>query len=109
MTRPLQIDGPLGAPAPAAATSDLHTAALLALLASGAAAFWFLPLGIEPQAQKALAVGLFMIAAWMTQVLDLGVTGILGCFLFWLLGIAKFESAFSGFSAPSAGFLSGDG
>ena len=27
-----------------------------------------------------------MIAAWMIQVLDLGVTGILGCFLFWMLG-----------------------
>src|SRR5262245_64823623 len=48
-----------------------------------------------------------MIAAWMTQVLDHGVTGILGCFLFWMLGIAKFETAFSGFADTSAWFLFG--
>jgi sodium-dependent dicarboxylate transporter 2/3/5 len=93
--------------APAAVASDLRTAGLLAILAAGAVAFWFLPLAIAPQAHKALAVGLFMIAAWMTQVLDHGVTGILGCFLFWMLGIAKFETAFSGFADTSAWFLFG--
>src|SRR5206468_3985362 len=72
-----------------------------------AVAFALLPLGIAPQAHKALAVGLFMIAAWMTQVLDLGLSGILGCFLFWMLGIAKFETAFSGFADTSAWFLFG--
>ncbi len=93
--------------APPAVASDLRTAGLLAILAAGAVAFWFLPLGIAPQAHKALAVGLFMIAAWMTQVLDHGVSGILGCFLFWMLGIAKFETAFSGFADTSAWFLFG--
>src|SRR5437773_10610547 len=109
MVRPLQMIGApvrtAAAAAPAAAASDLRTAGLLAILAAGAVAFWFLPLGIAPQAHKALAVGLFMIAAWMTQVLDHGVTGILGCFLFWMLGIAKFETAFSGFADTSARFL----
>jgi sodium-dependent dicarboxylate transporter 2/3/5 len=106
---PLPIDAPVrpGAAASALASSDLRMAGLLALLASGAAVFWFLPLGIDPLAHKALAVGLFMIAAWMTQVLDHGVTGILGCFLFWMLGIAKFETAFSGFADTSAWFLFG--
>jgi sodium-dependent dicarboxylate transporter 2/3/5 len=106
---PLPIDVPVrpGAAAPATAAPDLRMAGLLALLASGSVAFWFLPLGIDPQAHKALAVGLFMIAAWMTQVLDHGVTGILGCFLFWMLGIAKFETAFSGFADTSAWFLFG--
>src|SRR3977135_1092154 len=111
MVRPLQVvDAPIDAvatPAPRAAASDLRTAGLLALLAAGAAGFWFLPLGIAPQAHKALAVGLFMIAAWMTQVLDHGIAGILGCFLFWALGIAKFETAFSGFADTSAWFLFG--
>src|SRR5229473_8210384 len=110
MVRSLPVaDAPAGAPAPAphAAPSDRRTAALLAILASGAVAFWFLPLGIAPQAHKALAVGLFMIAAWMTQVLDLGISGILGCFLFWMLGIARFETAFSGFADTSAWFLFG--
>ena len=84
-----------------------RSATVLALLAAGAAAFWFLPTGIDPPAQHALAVGLFMIAAWMVPVLDHGVTGIIGCFLFWMLGVAKFETAFSGFADTSAWFLFG--
>src|SRR5258707_14583841 len=111
MVRPLQmIDAPVGAVAaatPQAVASDRRTVGLLVILAGGAVAFWFLPLGIAPQAHKALAVGLFMIAAWVTQVLDHGITGILGCFLFWMLGIAKFETAFSGFADTSAWFLFG--
>jgi anion transporter len=111
MVRPLQMmDAPVRAAAnaaSAAAATDLRTAGTLVLLAGGAIAFWLLPLGIAPQAHKALAVGLFMIAAWMTQVLDHGISGILGCFLFWMLGIAKFETAFSGFADTSAWFLFG--
>ena len=87
--------------------AERRSVAVLGLLAAGAAAFWFLPIGVEPQAQHALAIGLFMIAAWMVQVLDHGVTGIIGCFLFWMLGVAKFETAFSGFADTSAWFLFG--
>ena len=86
---------------------DLRTAVVLAALAAGSVAFWFLPLGIDPLAHKALAIGLFMIAMWMTQVLDHGIAGILGCFLFWMLGIARFETAFSGFADTSPWFLFG--
>src|SRR5436190_1791032 len=112
MVRPLQmIDAPVqpaaAAAAPHAVASDRPTGGLLAILAAGAVGFWFLPLGIAPEAHKALAVGLFMIAAWMTQALDLGVTGIVGCFLFWMLRIAKFETAFSGFADTTAWFLFG--
>ena len=103
----LPVAAPARTIAAPAAGSDLRTAVLLAALAAGAVAFWWLPLDIAPAAHKALAVGLFMIAAWMTQVLDHGVTGILGCFLFWMLGIAKFETAFSGFADTSAWFLFG--
>jgi len=95
------------AAAPPAPQSGLRTAAILAALAAGSIVFWFLPLGIAPEAHKALAVGLFMIAVWMTQVLDHGIAGILGCFLFWMLGIARFETAFSGFADTSAWFLFG--
>jgi sodium-dependent dicarboxylate transporter 2/3/5 len=84
-----------------------RSATVLALLAAGAALFWFLPLGIDPRAHHALAIGMFMIAAWMVQALDHGVTGILGCFLFWTLGVAKFETAFSGFADATAWFLFG--
>src|SRR5207247_4692806 len=86
---------------------DYRRLAYLLLIGAACTAFRFLPLGIDPRAHSALAVGLFMIAAWMTQVLDHGVTGILGCFLFWMLGIAKFETAFSGFADTSAWFLFG--
>src|SRR5437762_5216991 len=109
MVRPLQVGAPVrtAEAAPPVGASDLRAAGLLAALAAGAVAFGLLPLGIAPEAHKALAVGLFMIAAWMTQVLDHGVTGILGCFLFWMLGIARFETAFSGFADSTPWFLFG--
>ena len=80
---------------------------LLAAIAAGAAAFRMLPLGIEPHAHGALAIGIFMIVSWMTQVLDHGIAGILGCFLFWMFGIVRFETAFSGFADTSPWFLFG--
>jgi solute carrier family 13 (sodium-dependent dicarboxylate transporter), member 2/3/5 len=80
---------------------------LFAAIAAGAAIFRLLPLGLEPRAHGALAVGLFMIVCWMTQVLDHGIAGILGCFLFWMFGIVKFETAFSGFADTSPWFLFG--
>jgi solute carrier family 13 (sodium-dependent dicarboxylate transporter), member 2/3/5 len=104
------VDAPAGAAPPVAPRATAvggRSAILLAILAAAATGFWFLPLGIEPLAHKALAIGLFMIAAWMTQVLDHGVAGILGCFLFWTLGVARFETAFSGFADTSAWFLFG--
>src|SRR5712691_10886541 len=111
MVRPLQMidaaDRTAAMAAPPAVASDLRAAGMLAILVAGAVAFWFLPLGIAPQAHKALAVGLFMIAAWMTQVIDHGIAGILGCFLFWMLGIATFETAFSGFADNAPWFLFG--
>jgi anion transporter len=110
MVRPLPADAAPEAPRPApsrAVPANWRTAGLLMGISAGAIAFWLLPLGIPAEAQKALAVGLFMIAAWMTQALDHGVAGILGCFLFWMLGIARFETAFSGFADTSAWFLFG--
>src|SRR5947209_6344 len=110
MVRPLQAVE-ARAPAPLAAApavpAGLRTLGSLALVAAACTGFWLLPLGIEPRAHQALAVGAFMILAWMTQVLDHGVAGILGCFLFWMFGIARFETAFSGFADTSPWFLFG--
>jgi solute carrier family 13 (sodium-dependent dicarboxylate transporter), member 2/3/5 len=86
---------------------DTRNLVVLALLAVGCIGFRLLPLGIEERAHSALAIGMFMIAMWMTQVLDHGVAGILGCFLFWMFGVARFETAFSGFADTSAWFLFG--
>ena len=93
--------------APPAATADWRSFLLLAAIAAGAAGFRMLPLGIEPHAHGALAIGIFMIVSWMTQVLDHGIAGILGCFLFWMFGVVKFDTAFSGFADTSPWFLFG--
>src|SRR5450631_771046 len=69
--------------------------------------FWFLPLSLEPKAHHALAITLFMILAWATEVLDPGVTGLTGCYLFWALGVVTFEQAFSGFANDTPWFLMG--
>ena len=89
---------------PAAPSRSL---ALLGAIAFACVVFRMLPLTIEPRAHSALAVGMFMICAWMTQVLDHGIAGILGCFLFWMFGIVNFETAFSGFADTSPWFLFG--
>jgi anion transporter len=70
-------------------------------------AFWFLPLRLEPQAQHAIAIALFMILAWATELMDHGLTGLIGCYLFWALGVVKFETAFSGFADDTPWFLMG--
>ena len=102
---------PAAAPAPAgavpAAAADRRSLLLLAAIAAGAAAFRMLPLSLEPHAHGALAIGIFMIVSWMTQVLDHGIAGILGCFLFWMFGIVRFDTAFSGFADTSPWFLFG--
>ncbi len=87
--------------------SDLRSFMLLLLIAAACVGFRLLPLGIDPRAHSALSVGMFMIVCWMTQVLDHGIAGILGCFLFWMFGIVKFETAFSGFADTSPWFLFG--
>src|SRR5262245_64602580 len=69
--------------------------------------FWFLPLSLEPRAQHAIAVTLFMILAWATEILDHGVTGLVGCYLFWALKIVTFDVAFSGFANDTPWFLMG--
>src|SRR5215470_9936448 len=69
--------------------------------------FWFLPLNLEPRAQHAIAVTLFMILAWATEILDHGVTGLVGCYLFWASKIVPFDVAFSGFANDTPWFLMG--
>jgi solute carrier family 13 (sodium-dependent dicarboxylate transporter), member 2/3/5 len=68
-------------------------------------AIWFMPVDIEPVTKHGLAIAMFMVVAWITQVLDYTVTGFIGCFLFWALGIVKFPVAFSGFANDTAWFL----
>jgi len=69
--------------------------------------FWLLPLPIDPAAQHALAITLFMVLAWIAEPVDHAITGLIGCFLFWVLGIARFDVAFSGFANDTTWFLFG--
>jgi anion transporter len=66
---------------------------------------WFLPLDLAPQAQHAFAIMSFMVIAWITQATEFALAGFIGCFLFWALGVARFDQAFSGFSNDTAWFL----
>src|ERR1700693_337713 len=68
---------------------------------------WFAPLPLEPVTQHAFAIVGFMVVAWITRAMDYALTGFLGCFLFWALGVVKFPVAFSGFANDTAWFLFG--
>ena len=81
--------------------------ALAAILIVVPVALWFIPLGVDAKIQHAIAISSFMILSWITHALDHALTGLIGCFLFWALGVAKFEVAFSGFATTTPWFLFG--
>jgi anion transporter len=68
---------------------------------------WLSPLPVAPEAHLTLAIVAFMIVYWITEPMDHGLTAMVGCFLFWALGIAKFETAFAGFANDTPWFLFG--
>lgn len=70
-------------------------------------AIWFAPLGLAPNVQHALAITSFIIIAWITEAYDHALTGLIGCYLFWALGVVKFDKAFSGFANETPWFLFG--
>jgi anion transporter len=68
---------------------------------------WWLPLGLDPVAQRAIAIVGLMLIYWMTEALDHGLTALMGCLLFWLLHVAPPVVALSGFSTPTPWFMLG--
>ena len=70
-------------------------------------AVWFAPLPLEPNTKHGFAIIGFMVVAWITRAMDYALAGLVGCFLFWALGIVKFPVAFSGFANDTAWFLFG--
>ena len=70
-------------------------------------AIWLTPFPIAPAAKGAMAISSFMILAWMTNVMEYGAAGLIGCLLFWATGVAKVETAFSGFANDTPWFLFG--
>ena len=70
-------------------------------------AIWFGPWGLEPRAQHALALMTFVLLGWMTHVLEPAITGLIGIYLAWALGVVPFPVAFAGFSNTTPWFLFG--
>jgi solute carrier family 13 (sodium-dependent dicarboxylate transporter), member 2/3/5 len=68
---------------------------------------WFLPLRLNATPQHAIAISLFLILGWATEALDHGLTGLIGCYLFWASGTVRFDQAFSGFADDTPWFLLG--
>jgi solute carrier family 13 (sodium-dependent dicarboxylate transporter), member 2/3/5 len=68
---------------------------------------WFAPLTVDLTAKHALAISSFMIVAWITEAMPHTVTGLFGCYLFWVLKVVKFNVAFGGFADQTPWFLFG--
>src|SRR6202795_3468917 len=70
-------------------------------------AVWFAPLQLDRTPKHAIAITLFMILAWAFETLEHGLTGLIGCYLFWALGVVKFDVAFGGFAEDTPWFVIG--
>ncbi len=70
-------------------------------------ALWFAPLPVDATSKHALAIASFMVLAWITEAMDHAVTGLIGCFLFWVLDVVRFNVAFGGFATATPWFLLG--
>jgi solute carrier family 13 (sodium-dependent dicarboxylate transporter), member 2/3/5 len=68
---------------------------------------WFAPLPLDPVSKHGFAIVGFMVVAWITCAMEFALAGLIGCFLFWALGVVKFPVAFSGFANDAAWFLFG--
>jgi anion transporter len=68
---------------------------------------WFAPLPLELETKHCFAIVGFMIVAWITRAMEFALTGLIGCFLFWALGVVRFPVAFSGFANDTPWFLFG--
>lgn len=70
---------------------------------------WLAPLHMDATPKHALAIASFMIITWITETLPHALTGLIGCYLFWVLKVVRFEVAFGGFADQTPWFLFGAG
>jgi sodium-dependent dicarboxylate transporter 2/3/5 len=78
---------------------------ILSLAIALAVPLWFFPSSINPEARHALAVGFLVLIMWVIQILPHALTGLIGCYLFWILVRVPFSTAFGGFAHTSAWFV----
>ncbi|HME44482.1 MAG TPA: SLC13 family permease [Syntrophorhabdales bacterium] len=72
----------------------------------GLVAYWG-PFASSPTASKALGVTIFMLVMFITEPIPLGVTGLLGCWLFWIWVRVPAGKAFIGFTNDAPWFVFG--
>jgi hypothetical protein len=80
---------------------------LILLTLLGPVAVFALPLDLEPAARRALAIAVWMVLAWLVDVLHPAIVGFAGCFLFVVSRAAEFDVAFGGFGTATPWFLYG--
>ena len=85
---------------------SLRLAQTVLVLGVGAA-IWLAPFSIPANTKAALAISAMLILAWMTEVMEYASAGLVGLFLFWIFGIAKPETVFSGFVNDASWFYIG--
>ncbi len=78
-----------------------------ALGVAAAVLLWYAPLAMAPAARQSLAITCVLVAFWITEILPHAITGMLGCWLFWALGIVPPRVALGGFSSDAPWFLFG--
>jgi len=66
-----------------------------------------IPTSIEPPAQRALGLLVFVTILWVTQAFPLGMTALFGVTLLPLLGVLPLSEAYFGFMNPALFFLIG--
>lgn len=86
---------------------DIFLALRVLLGPVAAVGVWLLPLGLEPIAQAAFAIITFLIIYWIAEPIEHAITALIGCYLFWALGLTTFSVAFSGFASATPWFLFG--
>src|SRR5881296_2588308 len=62
---------------------------------------WFAPLNMAASAKHGLAITSFMIVAWIRGAMEFRLAGLIGCYLFWALGVVGFDVAFRGFATDT--------
>jgi solute carrier family 13 (sodium-dependent dicarboxylate transporter), member 2/3/5 len=68
---------------------------------------YLLPVTTSETAHRALGVTIFMLTMFVTEPVPLGVTGLLGCLLFWMWAGIPLPKAFSGFTNDTPWFILG--
>jgi solute carrier family 13 (sodium-dependent dicarboxylate transporter), member 2/3/5 len=70
-------------------------------------ALWFAPLPLDAATKHGFAIVGFMVIAWITRAMEYALAGLIGCFLFWALGVVRFPVAFAGFANDTTWFVFG--